>query len=184
MGEALKHLIVTNLVDWITLDGQTNVPTSDDRRLDLVGLRSVNLTGKERLSVIVRHMDPLEEERAKDTTRSGGGEMAAVFKDWPVGIIGGRYFEIVRGVIELRCDFTRSRETPARADSITQYVLARIRSIVRRHIRDLGSLVDEFGEECVAFRLVSGSEYDSGEGTSNVSRYFLRWAAVTLTPRD
>jgi len=37
-------------------------------------------------------------------------------------------------------------------------------------------LEDEFGECVHDFRVYGGEEYDSGEGTSNVGRYFIRWA--------
>ena len=179
----IKHVVASKFVEVLTEACLTSVPETDDTRVDKVGLRSVALTGRERVVLVIRHMDPIKEEAAGDSTRGAVGEVTSVFKGWPDAISGGQYFEVIRGVIELRADFSRSRETTDQADHVVQLVLARAKSAILKHANEFGGgrLVDAYGEQCVLIRLMGGTEYDSGEGTSNVSRYFLRWAALTLT---
>lgn len=183
IDSGIKHLIALKERDILVEACQTPYEPTDSTYVDAVGIRSVELTGRERLVLIIRHMDPIKEEGASDTVRSGISDVTAVFREWPAGLIGGQYFEMMRGVIELRADFSRTSETSEEADRIVQRVLARAKKALIDRITEFGALRDEMGEQCVMFRMVGGTEYDSGEGTSNISRYFLRWAALTLTAK-
>lgn len=177
----IKHLIGMKIVDLLTDACVTQIASTDSTLVDKVGLRSVQQTGKERLMLIVRHMDPLKETAHRDMALSLRSEAAEAFKGWPNAEIGGRYFEIVVGVVELKADFTRTREDPTEADAIQQQVVARAKKAMLNGASAIAQIDDEYGEKCLMFRVLSGEEYDSGEGTSNVGRYFLRWAALTLT---
>jgi len=61
-------------------------PSRTIRGVDSIGLRNVTQTGKERLMIIVRHMDPMRERANRDTTQS---EDSRLWKEWPEAIIGG-----------------------------------------------------------------------------------------------
>jgi hypothetical protein len=174
----IKHLIGLKIVELLTDACQTQLSESDDTRVDSIGLRNVTQTGKEKLVLIVRHMDPLRERSNKDTTQS---EESKLWKSWPEAIIGGQYIDHVQGVVELKADFTKSRQDATAADAIQQKVVARVKRTLLEGASAIRALEDEFGECVQDFRVYSGEEYDSGEGTSNVGRYFIRWAALTLT---
>lgn len=177
----IKNLIASKVVELLQQTCIDEIASTDTSLVDRIGLRSVQQTGKERLSLIVRHMDPLRESSNKDSSLSIRSEAAEAFRNWPPAIIGGQFFDIVVGVVELKADFTRSRETPEEADAIQQKVMGRVKRTLLNGVTQIRQLEDEYGEVCHDFRVLSGEEYDSGEGTSNVGRYFLRWAALTLT---
>jgi hypothetical protein len=174
----IKHLIGLKIVELLTDACQTQIAETDDARVDTIGLRNVTQTGKERLMLIVRHMDPMRERANRDTTQS---EDSRLWKNWPEAIIGGMYIEHAQGVVELKADFTRTREDASTADAIQQKVLGRAKRALLSGASQIRQLEDEFGESVQDFRVYGGEEYDSGEGTSNVGRYFIRWAALTLT---
>ena len=173
------HLIAQTIVDKLQVACIDDLPSSDTSRADKVVLRTTALTGKERIVLTVKHYDPLKAESAGDSTKAGMNEANFVFKGWPDQIIGGMTFETIRGIIELRCNFTQTKENPEEADRIAQLVLGRAKQALRGGV-GIRLLVDEFGERCMDFKVIGGTEYDSGADTSNNSRYFLRWAAPTL----
>jgi hypothetical protein len=175
----IKHLIAGVIQSKLQVACIDHVDDTASRA-DLVILRTATLSGKERIVLTVKHFDPMKQEGAGDATKADGNEAAYIFKGWPDKLIGGRIFETVRGLVELRCNFTRTRESAMEADRLAQLVLGRAKAAIRGGWGIRG-LVDGFGEKCMDFAVVSGTEYDSGSDNSNTSRYFLRWAALTLT---
>jgi hypothetical protein len=170
MAEALQKALIDDL------------PEDDDTRCDSVSIRAPDLKARRRLVVTLRNFDPMVDNRTVDDTKANRGDVSTVFKDWPDAIIGGQTTEIIRGTVMVEANFTSTREEKAAADKIVSKVISRIKQALRRV--SMAGLKDEFGEMVLAFRVVEGSQYDSGNNTSNTSVDFVRWAALTLTARQ
>jgi hypothetical protein len=180
----LTHLILEGIAAKMQQSCIDAVPEDDKTRVNKVGLGGVETTGNERMLIIVRHMDPIRDDAAGDTVKGTFSEASQVFKGFPEGEIGGRTFEIVRGVIELRFDFTDSREDSGTADRYKQIVLSRAKQgLASWALVNQCNLTDSFGEDFIMLRVLGGTPYDSGVDSSIVGRYFLRWAALTETAR-
>lgn len=180
IDSGIKHLIIKVIRDQLQHACVDEIPETDSSRADVVVVRNMILTGRERIVLLVKHFDPIRKEAGGDASMLGAGAGPYVFKGWPDRLIGNYLFETIQGVVEMRCDFTRSRETADEADRLAQLVLGRAKAILRNGTGIRG-LKDEFGERCMDFVVTGATEYDSGANTSNTSRFFLRWAALTLT---
>ena len=159
-----------------------DMPADDTTRCDSVSVRAPDLKAKRRLVITVRNFDPMAAERTVDDTKANRGDAASVFKDWPDAIIGGQTTEIVRGTVMIEANLTSTREEKDVADRIVSTVISRVKNTLR-HLAVVGTQ-DEFGEMVMAFRVIEGVQYDSGNNNSNTTTDFVRWAALTLTARQ
>lgn len=182
---AIKHLLVMSIKDALTKACQTDVPITDHARVDLICVRSPgsNISGK-RMVMTVKNMDPLDPSGWADSTvgdRSRGGTMGSFFPAAEFVGAGTRTFETVKGIIEVTCNLTLTQESAEKADEYIQEAIQRAKYALRDKTPDILALSDSFGERIKQFTIVGSVPYDSGGDTSNTTRDFIRWLAVTET---
>lgn len=177
---AIRHMLAKSIFAKVKAKCFDDVPESDEARIDKIGIRAVDLKGKERLVMTIKHFDPMRTEQSTDSNKGAWSDASMYFrnKNWPDRLSGGQIFKTVVGVIELSAQLTG--KTQEEADEIIQLALARAENAIQSG-RGLIGLVDEFGEKVMDFAVMGVSEYPSGSQTFANSKYFLRWAALTLT---
>lgn len=178
----LRHKLNTRMLEVLTKALIDDIPEEDDTRVDSISVRAPDLSNRRRLTLTLRNFDPMRSESTPDETLANQGDVFAVFREWPKGVIGGQTTEVMRGTIQVDANLSSTREDKDAADRIVSTVMARSKHALRNAGGIIG-LSDEFGEQIVAFRIVESSQYDSGNNASNNTTDFLRWAALTLTAR-
>jgi hypothetical protein len=180
---SIKHLLAMEIKDILQESCIDAIPVGDPTRVDLVTIRSAGskISGK-RLVLTIKHMDPIDPAGWSDSTvgnRRDGGTMGS---DWPIAeFIGGgtATFEKIKGIVEMSGNLTLSKENTEQADEYIQEVFSRMKYTLRNSQSRLLVLKDSYGERVKQFSVVGVQEYDSGGDNQNLSRFFLRWLAVT-----
>jgi hypothetical protein len=185
---AIKHLLVMELKDTVTKACQTDVPTNDPSRVDLVTIRSAGsqISGK-RMVMVIKHMDPLDPSGWGDSTvgdRIHGHTAGSHFPAAEFVGSGTRTFEVIKGIIEVTGNLTITKENTEKADEYIQEAIQRAKYAIRKRIPAILAMSDSFGEQIKQFSITGSVQYDSGGDSSNTTRDFIRWLAVTETGPD
>ena len=179
-----KHLLAKAILEALTEECINKVPVGDETRVDEIALRKY--AGTARLVLIVQHFHPIKELAwadaivAASSTQSTDG-----FRNWPTMDSSGGANSRIRGSVMLSGNLVSTGEDTTKADEIIQEVAARVEWTLWKY-RDtfIGIPKDSYGRKIVEFQAVAASEYDSGADTSNTSKIWIEFVAMTHRERS
>ncbi len=174
---SVKLLVSQKITDLLQKACIDDIPEDEPTRVEVIIRRKS--TGNPRLGLVIMYFDPLLQEGHMDKTMGSPKGMQSDGLDYPAREVGGNIYERITGSVEVIANLSKTKEDVETADQIIQEVLARVKWALRMGRNQLMGLKDSYGESVTDFTVTGTGEYDSGGGTANTTRFFVRWTAVT-----
>lgn len=177
----IKHLLITRLVDSLTLAVQRPYATSNITRVNII--QAYRFQGDPQAAVnhcYVSDGDP-KDPYSLDSRIDSSNMEALGITNIPAGEIGGGHLWWRRGRIVIGCYYLTTGFAQAKAGDTAHIVLGRIMSCVDN--TQVGDLVDEFGECASKIFLYACSFGESGGPPDQyIWRGEVLWQALTYRP--
>lgn len=176
MTDPVKHQMAKILRDILQEECIEKLEGRPGRRhsttADIVGIRRV--AGDYRIALSVLHFHPIDQDSWANETVGSRDATPVDGLRFPSGTIDGMRFFRMKMAIEISINLTRTRENPEEADLVIQTVISRVRFVIKKNVKRLEGVSDDFGVVTYAATVVGDAEYDSGAEDANTSRCWLK----------